>query len=82
MTDSLSLDLPLMFYDSSIFEEKNKIKGLLARNRTFLLNKDNEIVLAGEPFGREKLTKLYQKCIDSLNITYYGKSTKQTYDVE
>ena len=42
----------------------------MARNKTFLLNKDNEIVLVGEPFGRGKLTQLYKKCIDSLSIAY------------
>ena len=48
-----------------------KLKGKLACNKTFLLNKDNEIVLVGEPFGREKITKLYQKYIGSLNIEYH-----------
>ena len=70
MTDSLSLDLPLMFYDSKIFGEKNNLENVLARNRTFLLNKENEIVLVGEPLGREKLAQLYKKCIDSLSIAY------------
>lgn len=70
MTDSLSLDLPLMYYDSKIFGEKNKLEDVMARNRTFLLNKDNKIILVGEPIGREKLTQLYKRCIDSLSIVY------------
>ena len=60
-----------MYYDTDIFESENKLKGKLACNKTFLLNKDNEIVLVGEPFGREKITKLYQKYIGSLNIEYH-----------
>ena len=59
-----------MFYDSKIFGEKNNLENVLARNRTFLLNKENEIVLVGEPLGREKLAQLYKKCIDSLSIAY------------
>lgn len=70
MTDSLSLDLPLMYYDSKIFGEKNKLEDVMARNRTFLLNKDNKIILVGEPIGRKKLTQLYKRCIDSLSIVY------------
>jgi len=76
MTDSLSLDLPLMYYDSKIFGEKNNLEEVLARNRTLLLNKENEIILVGEPIGRDKLTQLYKKCIDSLFIDYYGASQK------
>lgn len=70
LADSLSLDLPLMYYDSKIFGEENNLEEVLARNRTFLLNKENKIILVGEPFGREKLTQLYKKCIDSLSIAY------------
>lgn len=66
--DSLYLDYPLMYYDSDVFGKQNKLEDILARNRTFLLNKDNEIVLVGEPFGREQLSKLYKKCIDSLRV--------------
>lgn len=72
MTKNISSDFPLMYYKSNIFESKNNLKGILSCNKTFLLNKDNEIVLVGEPFGREKLAKLYQKHIDSLNIAYHG----------
>lgn len=74
ITDSLSLDLPLMYYDSKVFGEKNNLEEVLARNRTFLLNKENKIILVGEPIGREKLTQLYKKCIDSLFIEYNGAS--------
>ena len=68
MADTISLDFPLMYYNSNKFGESNKLEGLLTRNKTFLLNKDNKVVLVGEPFGREKLAKLYKRCIDSLMI--------------
>lgn len=67
---SLSLDYPIMYYESNIFGKVNKLEDLLARNKTFLLDKDNKIILVGEPYGREKLSKLYVWCIDSLNKEY------------
>lgn len=66
MLDTLSLDFPVMYYESDIFSKKNNLEDKLARNKTFLLNKDNEIILVGEPFGHERLTKLYKKYIDSI----------------
>lgn len=67
-SDSLSLEYPLMYYKTNIFGENNNLEDVLAKNRTFLLNKDNKIVLVGEPFGRDQLSKLYKKCIDSLMV--------------
>lgn len=69
MLDTLSLDYPIMYYESDIFSEKNNLGDKLARNKTFLLNKNNEIILVGEPFGHERLTRLYKKCIDSIYCT-------------
>lgn len=70
MTETLSLEYPIMYYQSNIFEKKNNLEGIFAKNKTFLLNKNNEIVIVGEPFGREKLTNLYRKTIDSLHNEY------------
>lgn len=81
MTKRLSLDFPLMYYDSKVFEERNGLKGILACNKTFLLNKNNEIILVGEPFGREKLTNLYRKHINSLNMTYYDNLISSTCNI-
>ena len=67
--DSMRLPCPLMYYDTSVFGEVNKLD-VLARNKTFLLNKENKIVLVGEPFGNEKLTQLYKKTIVSLKEEY------------
>ena len=79
MTDTLSLDLPLMYYDTEIFGDKNNLEEVLARNRTFLLNKENKIILVGEPIGRKKLTQLYKECIDSLFIGYNRKPSKDNF---
>ena len=67
--DSMRLPCPLMYYDTSVFDEVNELD-VLARNKTFLLNKENRIVLVGEPFGNEKLTQLYRKTIASLKEEY------------
>lgn len=67
--DSMRLPCPLMYYDTSVFDEVNELD-VLARNKTFLLNKENRIVLVGEPFGNEKLTQLYRKTIASLTEEY------------
>ena len=56
---------PIMYYDSEIFKEQNKLN-VLTRNRTFLLNQNNEIVLVGEPFNNRKLFELYNKTIKDL----------------
>lgn len=67
--DSMHLPCPLMCYDTSVFGEANKLD-VLARNKTFLLNKENKSMLVGEPFGNEKLTQLYRNTIASLKEEY------------
>ena len=49
-------------YDTDAFKMHNNLN-VLARNRTFLLNDKNEIVLVGEPFGNEKMKLLYSEAI-------------------
>lgn len=56
----------IISYNSDIFKTHNKLD-VLARNRTFLLNKKNEIVLVGEPFGNEKMMHLYSITIRRLH---------------
>ena len=67
--DSMRLPYPLMYYDDSVFGEVNKLD-VLARNKTFLLDKKNRIVVVGEPFGNENLSQLYKKAIASLRMEY------------
>lgn len=62
----LATKCQIISYSSDIFKIHNKLD-VLARNRTFLLNKKNEIVLVGEPFGNEKMKLLYSATIRSLN---------------
>ena len=59
----------VMCYSTDTFMTANNLD-ILARNKTFLLNKENKIVLVGEPFDNEKLTQLYKKTIESLKEEY------------
>ena len=63
------LPTPLMFYDSEVFKTENRLD-VLARNKTFLLDQDNKIVLVGEPFNNQKLLNLYVKEIQILKGQY------------
>lgn len=48
------------------FLKKNGLENLLARNRTFLLDKKNNIILVGEPFNHPELMDLYSSTITRL----------------
>lgn len=67
--EAMRLTRPLMYYDTSIFGDVNKLD-VLARNKTFLLDKDNKIILVGEPWNNSKLARLYSQTIDSLRKKY------------
>jgi len=56
----------IISYNSDVFKTHNKLD-VLARNRTFLLNEKNEIILVGEPFGNEKMQHLYSATIKNSN---------------
>lgn len=47
--DSMHLSVPLLYYDCDVFGRVNELD-VLARNKTFLLDRDDNIVLVGEPF--------------------------------
>lgn len=51
---------PIICYQTDAFKVENKLD-VLARNRTFLLDKNDRIVLVGEPFNNEALLNLYKK---------------------
>jgi len=70
--DTMQLSRPLMFYDTPVFGQKNKLEEVVARNKTFLLNKENRIILVGEPFYNKKLFSLYKR-----TILYYKKKYAQ-----
>lgn len=59
------MDVPIVFYSTKIFGEKNNLN-VLARNKTFLLDSSNRIVLVGEPWMNKKMTSLYQRAIMAL----------------
>lgn len=53
----------------SAFNKANKLE-ILARNKTFLLDGDNRVVVVGEPFGNEKLWQVYDQAIIVLQNKY------------
>jgi len=57
--------IPIMYYRDSRFADVNKLY-VLARNKTFLLNRDNKIVVVGEPFANKQLWNVYKKAINQL----------------
>lgn len=59
------IHLPVMYYKTDTFKIQNQLD-VLARNRTFLLNQDDEIVLVGEPFQNKSMCELYKKNINKL----------------
>ncbi len=61
-----NFSVPVICYKTDEFGKKNKISDKLTKNRTFLLNQYNEIVLIGEPFNNKKLFELYNTTILSL----------------
>lgn len=68
----IKLPYPLMFYDSDVFKVENKLD-VLDQNRTFLLDKNNKIVLVGEPFSLPRLADLYKKQIQKMKVEYSKK---------
>ena len=71
--DHLATTCHIISYSSDIFKIHNTLD-VLARNRTFLLNEENEIVLVGEPFGNEKMKILYSATIGKLNKRIHFKN--------
>lgn len=67
--DSMHLSVPLLYYDSDVFGRVNGLDAL-ARNKTFLLDRYDNIILVGEPFYNEKLSTLYKKRVKSLLDEY------------
>lgn len=68
--DSVSLPRPLMYYDTDTFGIANGLTDVLARNKTFLLNKDNRIMVVGEFFNNPQLSQLYKKGVKLLKQEY------------
>ena len=60
MFDTLNISAPILYYSTEIFGEKNDLKNRTARCKTFLLDKNNKIVLVGETINNKKLETLYR----------------------
>ena len=56
------IHIPIIYYQTDTFKRYNKLD-VLARNRIFLLDKNNKIVSIGEPFSNDALFEVYKKNI-------------------
>ncbi|MFR7821802.1 MAG: hypothetical protein ACLU30_00215 [Odoribacter splanchnicus] len=56
-----------VFYDTHNILAKTNHFPKNSRFNTFLLDKENKVVLIGDPLGREKMWELYIQTIDSLS---------------
>ena len=62
----LNLQNPLLYDTNNCFLKNNKINNILAKNRTFLLDEQNNIILVGEPIHKPQLWELYKNTIQTL----------------
>lgn len=63
---NLNLWNPLLYDTNNKFLINNKLLNVFARNRTFLLDKNNNIIVVGEPLRKSKLWNLYKSNIQTL----------------
>ncbi|MBQ0142864.1 MAG: hypothetical protein KBT06_08725 [Prevotellaceae bacterium] len=66
----------IMYYSTDTFITTNNLD-VMACNKTFLLDKNNKIVLVGEPWDNKSLAQLYSQTIDSLRKTYENHKCHQ-----
>lgn len=64
---------PVLLYKTDVFAKNNNLKSILSCNRTFMLDKHNQIVVVGEPFGNEKRWAIYKKVYKILKKEYSHK---------
>ena len=57
---------PIIKDTAEIFLKTNDLKDKSKNFRTFLLNKENRIILLGNPRGNLRLTELYRKQIENM----------------
>ena len=62
----MGFSLPILLYPDNSYGQKNQLN-VLARNKTFLLDENNKIVVVGEPFGNDALWNVYKEAIKILN---------------
>ncbi|GHT23628.1 hypothetical protein FACS189430_07200 [Bacteroidia bacterium] len=62
MIDKSNFKYPLAFENTKYFKQKNKLFSN-SKSATFLLDKDNKIVLIGNPINNEMMWELYLKAI-------------------
>lgn len=59
------IDIHIIMYHTGIFNTTNELN-VMARNRTFLLDKDNTILIVGEPFRNDRMKELYDEAMKQL----------------
>jgi len=62
---ALQIDIPLFYDKGNKYIKQNKMEKVLARNRTFLLDDNNRIIVIGEPLASEALWRVYKNTIVS-----------------
>lgn len=66
---ALQLEYPLLYDVDNKFIDKNKLGGIRAVNRSFLLDSHSRIVVIGEPLNSGKLWMLYKNTLNTLSGT-------------
>ena len=64
---ALQIDFPLFYDKDNKFLKINKLEKTLARNRTFLLDANNKIIVIGEPLASDELWRVYKNTLKRLN---------------
>lgn len=59
-------EYPVIIDQNQSFEQKNKLPKNLTYH-TFLLDKNNKVILVGSPIQNDKMWQLYKKTINTLN---------------
>ncbi len=58
-----SLNMSIIYYDSNDFSTINKLDDKHAKNKTFMVDKSNNIIAVGEFFNSPQLKQFYRKAI-------------------
>jgi hypothetical protein len=64
---TLQIDRPLLYDKENEFLGTNKLEKILARNRSFLLDESDRIVVIGEPLISAELWQVYKNTLEKLN---------------
>lgn len=60
-----SLNISIVYYKTDEFSVTNKLSDKLAKNKTFMVNENNNVIAVGEFFNSPQLKRIYRKAINS-----------------